>query len=250
VAADLHHPCGGYEYKATINDAWTENYGLNAVRDGANIPLTSTGAPIKFFYDNKSHWVTDNVNSLIVTAPGSFQSELGCPAGDWQPTACGRGSRTSTGRDLHLHTTAIPAGSYESKVTIGRAGRRTMDRAASSTGPTFPSRFLPTEARALPVQLLHPPPVHRLQWRWRRPHDRDDCGKPPERAGLPRRLDAGVRHHHLTYDASDDVWQGTFTIPFGNAEYKAPLNDSWTENYGLNATRDGANIPIPAPARP
>src|SRR5687767_14894910 len=35
---------------------------------------------------------------------------------------------------------------------------------------------------------------------------------------------------HLTGNAEDDVWQGTFTVPAGNWEYKAPLNDNWTEN--------------------
>ena len=28
---------------------------------------------------------------------------------------------------------------------------------------------------------------------------------------------------HLAYDAEDDVWQGTFSIPAGNWEYKAAL---------------------------
>src|SRR5438132_6368381 len=37
---------------------------------------------------------------------------------------------------------------------------------------------------------------------------------------------------HLTYDANDDVWQGTFNVPAGNWHYKAALNNSWDENYG------------------
>jgi hypothetical protein len=48
---------------------------------------------------------------------------------------------------------------------------------------------------------------------------------------------------HLAYDAGDDVWQGTFSVPAGAWEYKAPLNDSWDENYGLHAAPGGANIP-------
>src|SRR6185503_17789079 len=40
---------------------------------------------------------------------------------------------------------------------------------------------------------------------------------------------------HLAYDASDDVWQGTFALPAGSYEYKAPLNNAWDENYGLHA---------------
>src|SRR5919204_738355 len=49
---------------------------------------------------------------------------------------------------------------------------------------------------------------------------------------------------HLTYDASDDVWQGTFTVPAGSWEYKAALNNSWDENYGLHAEAGGANVPL------
>ena len=42
---------------------------------------------------------------------------------------------------------------------------------------------------------------------------------------------------HLSYDANDDVWQGTWTLPAGSLQYKAALNDAWDENYGLHATR-------------
>src|SRR5688500_6322386 len=31
---------------------------------------------------------------------------------------------------------------------------------------------------------------------------------------------------HLTYDTADDVWQRTWTVPAGNWEYKAPLNNN------------------------
>ncbi|HYO63782.1 MAG TPA: alpha-amylase family glycosyl hydrolase [Pyrinomonadaceae bacterium] len=47
---------------------------------------------------------------------------------------------------------------------------------------------------------------------------------------------------HLSYDAGDDVWQGTFNVPGGNWEYKAPLNDNWNENYGAGAQQNGPNI--------
>ncbi|MCB8975390.1 MAG: hypothetical protein H6654_17660 [Ardenticatenaceae bacterium] len=40
--------------------------------------------PVTFWYDHKTRWVSDSLNSLIATAPGSFQDELGC-AGDWAP---------------------------------------------------------------------------------------------------------------------------------------------------------------------
>jgi len=79
-------PAGNYEYKAPLNDAWDENYGLHAVPGGANIPLNlGADASVKFYYDHKSRWITDNQNSVIAVSPGSFQSELGCP-GDWDPS--------------------------------------------------------------------------------------------------------------------------------------------------------------------
>src|SRR5437588_7480636 len=49
---------------------------------------------------------------------------------------------------------------------------------------------------------------------------------------------------HLGYDAGDDVWQGAWTVPAGSYEYKAALNNSWDENYGLHAAPGGANIPL------
>ena len=67
-------PAGNWEYKATLNDSWDENYGAGAIRDGPNIPLSLGAATdVKFYYDHKSHWITDDVNSVIATVPGSFQ---------------------------------------------------------------------------------------------------------------------------------------------------------------------------------
>ncbi|HSE43505.1 MAG TPA: alpha-amylase, partial [Acidobacteriota bacterium] len=78
-------PAGNWEYKAPLNDSWTENYGQNATLNGPNIPLNlASPSSVKFYYDHKTHWITSNKNSVIAVAPGNFQSELGCP-GDWAP---------------------------------------------------------------------------------------------------------------------------------------------------------------------
>jgi len=112
-------PAGSYEYKAALNDSWDENYGLHAVQGGDNIPLNLNAATlVKFYYDHKSHWVTDNQNSVIAVAPGSFQSELGCP-GDWQPDCLRSWLQDADGDGIYtFETTALPAGSYEGKVAI------------------------------------------------------------------------------------------------------------------------------------
>jgi glucoamylase len=62
--------------------------------------------------------------------------------------------------------------------------------------------------------------------------------------GCPGDWQAECAATHLTYDAGDDVWQGTFSLPASSFEYKAALNDSWNENYGRNAQANGANIPL------
>ena len=107
-----------FAYKVAINDSWDENYGAGAVPGGGNIelPVPSGGATVKFWYDHRTKWIADSVTSEIVTAPGSFQSEMGCAA-DWDP-ACMRSWLQDPDKDgtYTLTTTEIPAGSYATKV--------------------------------------------------------------------------------------------------------------------------------------
>ena len=62
--------------------------------------------------------------------------------------------------------------------------------------------------------------------------------------GCPGDWQADCAATHLAYDAGDDVWQGSWTVPAGSYEYKAALNDGWDENYGLHASSNGDNIPL------
>ena len=105
-------PAGDYEYKAPLNDAWDENYGLHAILNGPNIPLNLPSVTnVKFYYDHKSHWITDNHGSTIAVAPGSFQSELGCPT-DWDPGCLRSWLQDIDGDGIYtFETTALPAGS-------------------------------------------------------------------------------------------------------------------------------------------
>jgi glycosidase len=110
-------PAGSWEYKAALNGGWDENYGQDAVPNGANIAL-NLAAPttVKFYYSHATHWIADNVNAVIAVAPGSFQSELGC-AGDWDPACLRSWLQDPDGDGTHeFATTALPAGSYETKV--------------------------------------------------------------------------------------------------------------------------------------
>lgn len=112
-------PAGSFSYKAAINKSWDENYGANAMKNGANISLTTTDAPVTFYYDHATHWITSDAQGPIITAPGDFQSELGCP-GDWQPDCMRPWLQDPDGDGTSTFTTALlPAGSYNVKVAVG-----------------------------------------------------------------------------------------------------------------------------------
>ncbi|HSJ89118.1 MAG TPA: alpha-amylase family glycosyl hydrolase [Anaerolineales bacterium] len=131
-------PAGSYEYKAALNNSWDENYGLHAVAGGDNIPLNLADAgPVKFYYDHKSHWITDNKSSVIAVAPGSFQSELGC-SGDWDPSCLRSWLEDPDGDGIYsFETTTLPAGSYEGKVAINEGWDENYGQGGVANGPNI-----------------------------------------------------------------------------------------------------------------
>ena len=132
-------PAGDYEYKAALNNSWTENYGLHAQQDGANIPLhLASAGSVKFYYDHKSHWITDNQSSVIAVAAGSFQSELGCPS-DWDPGCLRSWLEDPDGDGIYtFETTALPHGSYETKVAINEGWAENYGQGGVPNGPNIP----------------------------------------------------------------------------------------------------------------
>ena len=119
-SADL--PAGEWAYKVALNDSWDENYGVNATPGGDNIGLSLAQATtVKFYYDHKTHWITDNQGSRIATAPGSYQAALGC-GGDWQPDCLLSWLQDPDGDGVAtLTASGLPAGDYEFKVAINEA---------------------------------------------------------------------------------------------------------------------------------
>ncbi|GAB2684785.1 pullulanase-type alpha-1,6-glucosidase [Thalassiella azotivora] len=130
-------PAGGYEFKAAIDGSWDENYGAGGARDGSNIPFEHAGGPVTFFYDHRTHWVTNDVLSPVLTAPGSFQSELGCP-GDWQPDCMLPWLQDPDGDGIWTYVSdAVPAGSYEVKVAHGLGWDENYGAGGVAGGPNI-----------------------------------------------------------------------------------------------------------------
>jgi glycosidase len=109
----------GFAFKAAVNRSWDENYGAGGVRNGGDIGYTAPGGPIRFYYDHRTHWATNDVLHEIVTAAGSFQSEMGCSE-DWQPSCMRAWLQDPNDDDVYtLSTVEVPAGTWAAKATVG-----------------------------------------------------------------------------------------------------------------------------------
>ena len=132
-------PAGSWEYKAALNDAWDENYGANATRNGPNISLSLAEArTVKFYYDHQTHWVTSSGNATIDAAAGSYQHFLGC-VDNWRP-ACLRSWLEDPEGDgsYSFSTRALPAGSYEVKAAINESWDENYGDGGVRNGPNIP----------------------------------------------------------------------------------------------------------------
>ncbi|MFN2197612.1 MAG: alpha-amylase family glycosyl hydrolase [Anaerolineales bacterium] len=186
-------PAGSWEYKAALNDSWDENYGLNAQPGGANIPLNlDADQSVKFYYDHKSHWVTDNVNSVIATVPGSFQSELGC-TGDWDPGCLRSWLQDPDGDGTYsFETSGLPAGAYEAKVAINESWDENYGAGGVPGGANFTFN-VPADNTL--VSFSYDPVTHLLTIR----------------VGSGHAPDNNIEYFGLGHDSHADLYR----IPFG-----------------------------------
>jgi hypothetical protein len=121
--ASIALPSGSFQYFAALNSSFGQTYGLNGATPGGVSPITinlPSAQTVKFFYDDKTHWVTDNVNSRIVTIAAGFQSELGC-SGDFDASCLRSWLEDVDGDGVYTLSATLPAGSYGAKVTINQS---------------------------------------------------------------------------------------------------------------------------------
>jgi len=124
----------GPRYKAALNGKWDENYGVNATRGGADIPLlVSVPTQVKFYYDHKAHWIADSFNKKIVVAAGDFQSQLGC-AKDNDAGCLRSWLEDPEGDGLYAFvTSALKAGTYNVVLTLNEDATQPLGDAQQFT---------------------------------------------------------------------------------------------------------------------
>ncbi len=261
--ATFDMPAGNYEYKAALNGGWGDNYGLNAEYYGPNIPLeVLEDGPVTFWYDHKTRWVSDSVNSLIAAAAGSFQDELGC-ASDDTPECLRAMLQDPNGDGLYTFSTInIPAGEYEAKVALNQSWDVNYGADGELNGANIP--FTVGEGQAVLFGFDPSTNLLTIETSDEIPADLISQGSggglPPAAAPFPDMVVipgtiqsvlgcAGdwlpdCTNTALTFSEENQLWSGTFDIPAGEYEYKAALNGSWDVNFGLNAEPGGPNIPL------
>jgi len=207
-------PAGNWAYKAALNDSWTENYGSNATAGGADIPLNlGVNADVKFYYDHKSHWIADNKTSRIATAPGNYQSEIGCP-GDWQPDCLRSWLQDPDGDGIYrFSTTDIPQGNYEFKIAINEGWDENYGSGGTPNGANIPfsvpgSGYIvifsfnsATNVPSISVASSEPQPDNNVEWDGLRHDSRDLLYRTPGGAvttGTPVAIRLRTFHNDVT----------------------------------------------------
>lgn len=112
-------PAGTYEYKVAINGSWAVNYGVGGVLDGGNATYTTDGGPVTFYWDPVSKDFSSTAQGPLVTLPGSYQDQVGCP-GTWAPDCLATWLKDPDGDGVYTWSTDdLAAGAYETKVAHG-----------------------------------------------------------------------------------------------------------------------------------
>lgn len=70
------------------------------------------------------------------------------------------------------------------------------------------------------------------------------AGSLQDEAGCPAEWAPECETTALTDEDGDGVYEGTFSLPAGDYEYKVAINLSWAENYGVDGAADGANFTL------
>ena len=225
-------PAGDWEYKVALDDTWDVSY------PSGNVLLSvAADTAVNFYYSNESHWVADSVNNRILTAAGSFQSELGC-SDDWQPSCLLSWMQDPDGDGVYAFSTnGIPAGSYETKVAADEAWDESYPAGNVAFtvvgGDTVTFTF---DTATNDVNVVSTPVVEPLD-------TVAVAGSLQSEVGCPGDWQPECAESELDH-VMGSVFRNTFALPAGDYEYKVALNDSWDENYGADAVANGANIPL------
>ncbi|WP_412864994.1 pullulanase-type alpha-1,6-glucosidase [Cellulomonas sp. 179-A 9B4 NHS] len=184
--------------------------------------------------------------NLLVTVPGSHNSELGC-GGDWVAdcpavTLARAGGEGST---VYQGTLSLPPGEYEYKVAIGGAWTENYGAGGVPGGANIP--FTVTGEGEQDVTFVYDHATHQVTSSAQGPlltlpgsaQSELGCAADWDPACLAAVLIDGDADGTAVFTARD--------LPAGSYLVKVAHGLSWDEDYGAGGVRGGANIPFTTP---
>ncbi|MDR1078619.1 MAG: DUF3372 domain-containing protein, partial [Propionibacteriaceae bacterium] len=193
---------GDYQFKIAQDGSWDVNYGQDGAANGANINFTAGSQPTVFVYDPVSHLVQAAPAGQLVTLPGSYQSEVGCP-GDWQPDCLASTMYPLSDGTYTYSTDRLPQNSWEVKVAVGLSWDVNYGRDGAAGGANYEFvtaagelttfTYTPSDHK-LAIDVTNPPlpGTGQFQAIWL---DRDTIAWPPALVGDPAALDYALTGH-------------------------------------------------------
>ncbi len=177
-----------------------------------------------------------------VSVPGSHNSEMGCP-GDWQPDCAEAQMALDADDQVWKRTVSLPAGDYAYKAAIDGTWDENYGAGGVRGGAD------------IPLALDAPRDVtfyydHRSHWVT---SDAQGpiitlAGSMQSELGCPGDWAPDCMRGWLQDPDGDGTFTATATLPSGSYATKVAHGLSWTENYGADGVRDGADIPFEVPS--
>jgi pullulanase-type alpha-1,6-glucosidase len=240
-------PAGNYEAKAIRDFSWDTSYG-NASGGNVAFSVTAETPTVTFSLDTAAGVLSIDAGEptdpggggdLLVSVPGSHNSEMGC-AGDWAPD-CAEAVLTKQPGGVYAGTFSIPAGDYEYKVAIGGSWDENYGAGGVRGGDNVAYSLTETKD----VTFVYDPVTHAFS---------SDAAGPLYTLAGSFQSELGCPDDWqpacLAAWLQDPDGDGTFTfattkLPTGSYEVKTTTG-SWDENWGADGAPGGANIAFSA----
>lgn len=139
--ADFDLPAGQYKYRAYLDTSDTHIYGKNGISGVNSFPISlsvDTSQTVNFYFDHKTGWITDNINSLILTLPSNFQDKVGCRE-EWNAHCFRTWMQDIEGDGLYTYETLlVPGGSWETRIALDGDIDTSYGQGSSLDGDNIP----------------------------------------------------------------------------------------------------------------
>lgn len=217
----------------------TDDLAALGLEDGTQVQYRALLSGTGFSVASKPRTVVvgDAPQPDSVTVAGDLNALLGCP--EWDPT-CPQAMMTLDPADkIWRLTVDLPAGEYQYKAALN--GSWTENYGA---GGEFDGGNLVLNHPGGPVTFRYDNSTHLL--------DTVYASQQPQSVTVAGSLNSEMECTgdwmpdcalaHMSLDPTDLVWKLTVDLPADSYEFKAALNNSWTENYGAGGVPNGGNV--------